>query len=302
MQTANKIFYKIFLLGAALAVVAPSFASAAFGVSPPFLNATHLVPGVKYVQTIYLVQDRPDEDLPILAKLDISDRVRSWISLDKGYNFIIPKGTRQFPISVTVDVPKDAERLSYNGNLSIASQPSSKGQVTVALGANIAINLNVGNDIYEKYSIPVINFLDIEEGWNPKINVKFNNEGNIAESLSGATFEILDRFGSVRLAYIQKTSGFPETPPFTIGDYTIEFPIDFHLGQGQYWGIATLFDKNSKVVGSQRTVFNVLAPGSIGGTTAKIITYLKINWMYYAIGAAIIIISGFVVWRKKRLT
>ena len=40
---------------------------AAFGISPPFINADHLVKGSKYVQTIYLVQDNPAEDLGIVA-------------------------------------------------------------------------------------------------------------------------------------------------------------------------------------------------------------------------------------------
>ncbi len=297
----NKVSILVLSLGISLAAILPGTALAAFGVSPPFVNATHLVPGVKYAQTIYLVQDKPNEDLGITARLNIADRVRPWISIDKGFDFVIPKGTRQFPIDVIVNVPKDAERVSYSGTLTITSQPSAKGQVTIAIGANISINLTVGNDIYEKYSVPLINFLDIEEGWNPKINVRVVNDGNVPESLSRATFDIYDRFGSVRLAYLQKESDFPETPPFTTSEYTIEFPVSFHLGQGQYWGTAVLFGKEGKVLASQRTVFNILAPGSIGGTTAKVITYLKVNWLYYAVGAAIVAICGFIVWRKRRV-
>ncbi len=258
-------FLYILLLGGTLAVTLPSFASAAFGVSPPFVNATHLMPGVTYSQVVYLVQDKPDEDLGIHVALDIADRVRSWISIDKGFDFVIPKGTRQFPINVIVTVPKNAERVSYGGNLIVTSEPSAKGQVTIALGANISINLTVGNDIYEKYSVPLINFLDIEEGWNPKIDIRFVNDGNVPESLGGATFEVYDRFDSVRLAFIQKTSGFPEVEPFTTDEYTIEFPLDLHLGQGQYWGSAVLYDKGNAILATQRTVFNVLPPGAIGG-------------------------------------
>ena len=296
----KNVFLRIFLAGAAAAAFLPGIALAAFGVSPPFVNATHLMPGVKYVQTIYLVQDKPNEDLRVTARLNIPDRVRQWISIDKGFDFVIPQGTRQFPINVIVDVPKNAERVSYSGNLIVSSQPSSKGQVTIALGANIAINLTVGNDIYEKYSVPLVNFLDIEEGWSPKINIRFVNDGNVPESLNGATFEVYDRFGSIRLAYVQKTGDFPEIPPFTTSNYTIEFPLDLHLGQGQYWGTAMLYDKNNKAIATQRTVFNVLAPGAIGGTAAKIITYLKVNWFYYAIGAAIAIICGAIIWRRRR--
>lgn len=277
----------------------PHEARAAFGVSPPFINATHLVPGVKYVQTIYLVRDNADEDLPVSAKLNVPDRVRSWFSIDKGFDFVIPKGTRQFPIAVTVDVPKDAERVSYGGKLLIQSQPAAKGQVTIAIGANIDINLTVGNDIFEQYGVPSVTFLDMEEGWNPRIHIRFKNDGNVPESLSRATFEILDRFGGARLAWLEKTSGFSETEPFSTAEYTLEFPMSFHLGQGQYWAIATLY-KGDKVLRAEKTIFNVLEPGAIGGPAAKIINYFKTNWLYYALGALVVVALGFVLYMKKR--
>src|SRR5665213_2919795 len=93
----------IFLLIFAL-TASPSLA--AFGISPPFVNANYLVPGAHYSQIIYLVQDQPDQDLSIKANLTLQDPARSWISIDKGFSFVIPKGVRQFRVTITVDVPK----------------------------------------------------------------------------------------------------------------------------------------------------------------------------------------------------
>jgi hypothetical protein len=273
---------------------------AAFGISPPFLNATHLVKGSKYVQTIYLVQDQPEQDLTIKADLDIPERIRSWIALDKGFQFVIPKGTRQFPLQVTVQVPRDTELGSYHGTLTFTTVPGQAGQVTIALGAQVAINLTVGEGIYEKFSVALIRFMDIEEGWNPRVYVKFNNEGNIPEAFTGATYELLDQFGGTRLAYIQKSKGFPETPPFTVSDYIVEFPIDFHLGIGQYWASVNFYQRET-LVASQKTVFNVLKRGSISSPTARFLSFLKENPGYSAgIGAVIAGGAVFAVIKRKR--
>lgn len=297
----NTIFWSVvvvvFIIATAIFPL-PRSASAAFGISPPFVNADHLVAGAKYVQTVYLVQDQPDQDLAIQAKLNVPDKIRSWIKIDKGLDFVIPKGIRQFPIQIEVDVPKAEVRGEYSGNLLIVSKPPQSGQVTIALGANIAINLTIGTDIFEQYSVSYIKPLDIEEGWNPRVDVKFTNDGNIPESFDAATFELIDKFGGARLAYTQKTSGFPETPPFSAKEYVIEFPLDFHLGLGQYWADVSFYKKD-KVVAHERTVFNVLPAGSISGPWARVLSFLS-DWTYYLLGALLAATIAFFILKRKR--
>lgn len=291
------LFFSSFLL---LSLISPAITEAAFGISPPFLNADHLVKGASYVQTLYLVQDQPSEDLKIHADLKIADSIRSWISIDKGFDFVIPKGVRQFPVNVTVAVPKDASLGAYNGTLSFVGAPAQAGQVTIALGVQAAINLTVGEGVFRKISVPLIKILDIEEGWNPRVYVKFENDGNVPESLDGATFELYDQFNSVRLAYVQKSSDFSETPPFSIKEYTLDFPTDFHVGIGQYWGTVTLY-QNQKVVATEKAVFNVLKAGSLSSPGALIVQNIKNNFGYYLGGAAILaFILFFYKKRQKR--
>jgi hypothetical protein len=277
----------------------PAVSLAAFGVSPPFVNTDHLTRGAKYTQTIYLVQDQPNEDLRIKADLQIDARARSWISLDKGFEFVIPKGMRQFPVEFVVQVPKETALGAYSGTLVFTGAPSQVGQVTIALGAQVAVNLTVGEGVYRKFTVPVIKFLDIEEGWNPKVYVKFNNEGNVPERFTGATFELLDQYGAARLAYAQEAKELPETPPFTVQEYFVEFPIDFHLGIGQYWGVVNFY-QNGQVVASQKTIFNVLKRGSLSSSLDQFFRTLSESWWQYALGVLIVVILFSAAWQTRR--
>jgi hypothetical protein len=292
------------VIALALAPFAGSYtAYAAFGISPPFINADHLVPGAVYRQTVYLVQDRPEEDLPMKAVLEISDSIRSWISLDRGFDFTIPKGTRQFPVEVVVRVPEGTSLGVYKGNLTFTGAPGKAGQVTIALGAQAVMNLTVGDNIYRKVSIPLVKFLDIEEGWSPRVYLKLNNEGNVPEELDGATFELLDQYGAVRLAFSQTPRGLTATPPFEISEYTVEFPMDLHLGLGQYWGVVTFYQDGKQLV-SQKGVFNVLKAGSIVSPSERLLGRIFTNVLgvplWYFIALIIGLGIGWLLWWWRR--
>ena len=293
----------VFVVGLLFCIPAfavPRLASAAFGISPPFMNVSSLVRGSRYVQTIYLVQDQPNQDLTIQAKLDVPQSIRSWFTILPGEQFVIPKGVRQFAVSVAVQVPQETDLGYYKGALTFTTVPGSAGQVTIALGAQVNINLTVGTDIVRKMSLALLKPLDIEEGWAPRAYVKFNNEGNVAEYLDGGTFEVYDQFGAARLAYIQKgKEGLPEIPAFTIKDFTIEFPTDFYLGVGQYWASINLVQEG-KSVGTQRTVFNVLTKGSLSTPLERFLLDLKANWQR-SLGIGVIVFAALIaIWRFVR--
>src|SRR6185312_12056775 len=118
----------------------------------------------------------------IVANLTMDEPARSWVSIDKGFNFVIPQGTRQFPVTITINVPQGVNLGAYTGNITFTTQPSSAGQVTIALGAQVALNLTVGTGTFEKYSVPLIQFPDIQEGQSPIVAVKFQNDGNVPEA------------------------------------------------------------------------------------------------------------------------
>ena len=128
-------------------ILSPSLVLGAFGISPPFIHATHLVKGARYAQTIYLVQDQSNEDLKIQAEIDVPESIRSWVTVDQGANFVIPKGVRQFPVQVIIQVPKDTGPTAYQGKVVFTTSPSEAGQVTIALGAQVSLDIVVGEDI-----------------------------------------------------------------------------------------------------------------------------------------------------------
>jgi len=274
---------------------------AAFGSSPPFINPDHLVAGSTYTQTIYLVQDQPNQDTEIKVALNVPDSIASWISIDKGTDFVIPAGTHQFPVQVTIKVPSDAGLGKYSGTIVFTTTPTASGQVTIALGASVALNLTVGTGIYESFTVPLITIPDIEEGWNPQVYVKFENDGNVPEAFDSATFTLFDQYDGTQLAYLQKQDSFPATPAFTTNEYTLEFPTSFHLGIGQYWG-NVVFYQNGKVIASQKAIFHVLKAGSILGTWGRVSYFLSHNESsVIAIGAFIaIVIILLIIWGVRR--
>ncbi len=284
---------------AALILLAPRVTHAAFGISPPFLNADHLVPGATFSQTIYLVQDQPNDDLGVNADLEVPDAVKSWISLDQGFHFVIPKGTRQFPVIVTVHVPSGASTSKYSGNLTFTTVPAQAGQVTIALGANLTINLTVGNNIFEQFSAPLVQLQDIEEGWNPSVLVKFQNDGNVPESFDSATFDLYDRFDAVRLAYVTKSDGFPETAAFTTKEYVVQFPVDFHLGVGDYWGVVNFY-QNQKLIASQKNVFHVLKAGTLSGPLGIAMRFVQDNLILVIVAIILLVAIIAIAFMKAR--
>ncbi|RME60680.1 hypothetical protein D6779_01755 [Candidatus Parcubacteria bacterium] len=283
--------------------IAPLSVRAAFGVSPPFIHASHLSPGAKYSKTIYLVQDHPSEDLKVIAELSFPPKVQKWISLDTGFSFVIPKGVRQFPVTVSIAVPKEEKLAAYNGTLRFKTAPADQGleggQVAIALGALVNIDIVVGNEVYHKYRAN-IDLLDIEEGWSPRVRVRFFNEGNVAESFDRAVYRLYDEFRAISIAFAQKTSGFPLVPAFTTKEFVVEFPLqNLYLAVGNYWGEVQFF-KNDKVVASNATVFRVLPKGTLqkGEGSAASSDFL----FYLLFGILAVVVAVFVGLLRMKLT
>ncbi|MBI2035112.1 MAG: hypothetical protein HYT12_00310 [Candidatus Liptonbacteria bacterium] len=231
--------------------------ASAFGVSPPFINAIKLIPGSRFESVIYLVQGKPDYDLKIQASFELPEKVKDWVSLDAGQDFIIPKGTRQFPVKVLINVPQNAELGIYKGVLRVISVPSREegAQINIATGARIELNIAVGNDLVVDFEIKKLDILDIHEGDGPAVAVTLENKGNVAIAPDYATFEIFDKYGDNRLGFAQ-VEKFPEIKPFQTETFTIEFPIGISLGIGEYWGEAKIY-REKAVLKSLRTVFDV---------------------------------------------
>lgn len=269
-----------------------------FGISPPFFTADNLVRGSTYSQTVFLVNGQPDYDVGISTGLNLPESIKNWVTLDSGLDFVIPKGVRQFPVKITVTVPPAAKLGAYTGDITFTTKPPKLGQVTFAMGVKVNVSLTIGTGIYHKFGIDLVRFLDIEQGWDPKVSFRYKNEGNVSEVIDGANFELLDRFGATRLAYIQKTrtespGDFQEVSGFTQKENNIiDFPVGFNLGLGEYWA-SVAFYKDNKIIATQKTIFHVLEKGTLSNPLKQFIAFVGDNMLYFI---GILIILGGAVW------
>jgi len=180
------------------------------------------------MQTVYFSTDQPNQDLNIVANLTMKSRL-ALVSIDKD---LILRFRRHAAISGhnNISVPR-ALRLARIRDLTFTTHLVG-GTSDDRAWAQVAINLTIGTGTFEKYSVPLIQFPDIQEGQSPAVHVKFENDGNVPEGFDGATYELYDQYDSVRLAYVQKSTGFPTTAPFTIADYNISSHSIFILASG----------------------------------------------------------------------
>ncbi len=231
---------------------------AGFGISPPSIKEDRLVKGSHLEKTIYLVQGNPKKDVNMEIVVD-STNIKDWISFEQGVKFVIPAGVQQFPLSVIINVPEDAQFGIYKAFIRINTKPekaTEAGQVAIALGGRVDVDLTVGNKIIYEYSVTGIEIFDIKEGKNLKASVVVKNTGNVPASPSNSSFELFNKYGNIRLAYAENNN-FKKTPAFQEKPEILEFPIDIRLAPGEYWGYVKVYNEDGGIIKEMKTVFNV---------------------------------------------
>ncbi len=264
----------------------------AFGVSPPAIAAENLLKGSRYEATIFLVRGNVSEAIAVQAVIKVPDKIKNWVTLDKGNNFVIPAGVNQYPVKVTIEVPQDADLGIYGGQIAFNTLPTGSAardkQVVISVGAAVSLGITVGEGVFSDFNIDQLDILDIKEGQKPKVMVTLQNTGNVPVAPERATFDLFDKNGQVRLGYGQ-VEKFPETPGFQTKKFVVEFPIDIKLGLGEYWAEARIY-KGGVVVSELKTVFNVVEK--------------KFNWLLWSLilfGIAVVGFSlKFFIRRRRR--
>lgn len=269
----------------------PLVAFAGFGVSPPKIEDDRLVPGSRLESTIYLVQGKPDRDVPVEIIID-SKNIKEWISFENGPTFTIPTGVQQYPLNVIIDVPSNADFGVYKAFLRISTEPDkakNPGQVAISIGARVDVALTVGDNVISGFDVKKITLLDAVTNGSPTAKVSFVNTGNVPITPTLASFELFNKFGNIRLGYVENDN-FEELPPFAEQDITLEFPIDVTLAEGEYWGHVKIYNEEGKVVRDLKTVFDVVPGGGLAGLAAGVggaSTQMLLG------GAGVVLILGF---------
>jgi len=261
LRLFRKNFLFILLPMALFVFVGPPLTHAGFGVSPGAIQEGRLVPGITVTRTIYLVQGNPEADVGIVAEIESRD-IKDWITLDSGFNFVIPAGVQQFPMGVTVKVPKDAELGQYSAVVRVHTQPppaEAAGSVAISLGGLVNIDLTVGNDIILEYRVKGLRVFDVKQGEPLQVSARIENTGNVPASPDSATFELFDKFGNTRLAFITaENEQFPRVPAFAEESVVLEFPLDIVIAPGEYRSHVKVFNEKGDVLREIKIGFSVL--------------------------------------------
>ncbi len=292
-RTRNLFFCLLVLLFLAWA----NIAQAGFGISPPYVKNSHLIPGSHYDQKIILLRSSANEDLQ--AEIEVKgEPVKNWVSIDKGTTFILPKGKLRVPMTVSVDVPKDAEVGTYKGHISIKVKPlgAQGAGVSVALGARVDIDITVTNETYPDFIVRLVKLPDLEEmkwPWNSWLLGRFfykiraeltiENTGNVPVAPSKVHLDVYD-ISKKKLLESTSDTSLKKIKPFSKETIIASFPTK--LGVGQYWSKLKIY-KGNQVVNYYEFVFNIVEPGKLGKD------YLG-HWPLI-LGTALVVLVGLII-------
>ena len=216
-------------------------AVAGFGITPPYVRNDALRPGSEYTQEIIIVRSDPVEDLNAELTLNLPG-IESWFSFDRGMKFVLPRGESQVKMNVTVRVPDNAKLGDYRGNIRIRTsslqQPTTG--VSLALGAQIDVNLSVKEEIYD-FQVRRVELFEAEEGYKKwwlefpgkiKFAINLENTGNVPAAPLRVDFVIFDSNGTRQLETTTNTNAIERILPFATKRVFAYLPT--HLPPGSY--------------------------------------------------------------------
>jgi hypothetical protein len=245
---------------------------AGFGITPPYVRNDRLTPGSVFEQQIILVRSDPVEDLQATITVN-TPGIESWISIDRGKEFILPKGQLQVPIVITVRVPKDAAYESHTGAIRIRTAslvtPTGAG-VSIALGAQVDVALTVVDKVYD-FSVRKIRLSDLEEGvrkWGLffpgkiRFYITAENTGNTPFGPTRVQFDIYDSDRETFLERIENTNKLERIDPFATKEILAELPT--RLPVGLYSATYTIY-KNEEIAQQNEVTLSINPLGTVAG-------------------------------------
>ncbi|MCX6737703.1 MAG: hypothetical protein NTX26_03165 [Candidatus Parcubacteria bacterium] len=262
----------VFLVIVSFFALATKIALAGFGISPPYITNDNLAKGSVYEKKITIVRGDPLEDLKAVITINVPG-ASEWISIDKGNEFILPKGEQQVPIIIRIQVPQNADYGSHRGNIRIKTSsvaPIKEGAVTISLGAQIDVNLNVSKTKIFDFIVRSVSPKDTEEGYKKfgfyfptKISfaLRLENLGNIKARPTKIILDIYDSSKTYLLETVEaKDMG--SVKPFENNIISADFLTK--LPAGSYYGHFRIYKNDEIAQGGEGEVhLSVVSKGSI---------------------------------------
>lgn len=249
------------------------FALAGFGITPPYVKNEGLTRNSQYEQKIIIVRGDPDVDLKAVISIDVPD-INEWFTVDKGKEFILPRGEQKVPMVIKVSVPDDADIKKYRGNIRIRTSSLDEGQaggVSIALGAQIDVDINVVDKEIYNFRVRRITLSDLNEGYKwgwfyfpgkIKFNISIENTGNVLIAPSRVLFNIYDNSGQELLETTENTNRLTKVKPFETGDIIAELPT--RLSHGSYVVRYKIYNKED-VKQEGELNLSIMPKGTISG-------------------------------------
>lgn len=247
-------------------------AFAGFGITPPYVRNDKLRPGSEYTQEIIIVRSDPVEDLNAELTMNLPG-IESWFSSDRGSKFILPKGESQVKLRMTVRVPYEAELGSYNGNIRIRTSSLDGPQtgVSLALGAQIDVNLKVVNEVFD-FTVRRVELFEAEEGYKKwwldfpgkvRFAIYLENIGNVPAAPYKVDFEVYDVSGTQLLESTSNTNKFETVLPFDTKKVTAHLPT--WLPPGAYQVKYNIYKLEGESAQTGQLSLSILPRGTITG-------------------------------------
>ncbi len=276
----------------------PKIASADLGISPPYIRNAGLAPGSHFEQTLYIIRSDADEDLEVKVEFGVPG-ADSWLKLDKGNKFLLPKGETKFPLTFSIDVPMQAAFGRYKGTIRITTKSLKEaegGQVSLAFGILADVDINVVAMKIVDYRIRGTKIQDVEEAYkigfiNPPGIVNFSmqieNKGNVKAS---PTKVVLVVYNSDRTEIIDtiETNKVPKVKPFATEWVTARIPA--YIQAGSYPSVYKIY-RDDKVIAEGDVHLSVTPKGQVEGYKGPTFFDLTIADKLKLTGLAVIILA-----------
>jgi hypothetical protein len=289
------------------------FAQAGFGITPPYVRNERLTPGSTFEQTITLVRSDPVDDLKSTITMNIPG-IEGWFSIDKGNEFILPKGETQVPIKIKIAVPEDAAYEKHKGAIRIrtsaAGAEGTGNAVSIALGAQIDVAIEVVEQIFD-FVVRKIRVSDLEEGrrkWGLFFPAKISfymtieNTGNADFGPTKVRFEIYDSNGEELLESTENTNDIELIAPFETKEVTAELPT--RLPAGRYLAKYTIF-KNEEIAQQNEITLSINPIGTVAGYQGYGFGGLSTSDKLKVVGVVgvpllvLLLLAFVIIWRRR---
>lgn len=184
--------------------------------------------------------------------------VVDWITIRNQGNLTMPQGQNQVPLEVELNVPQNAQVGKYNGNIKINLAPleQSEGDVSILLGGNVAVELEVVDEDIHDFWVKSIRFNPIVEGQQLDVAMTLKNLGNVPIKNVETRVSVEDyKTGKVVSSYSGDRIS-EVVYPHTIKKTQMNLPAP-DLKEGDYWANVEVFKDGSSVY-SNRLFLDVL--------------------------------------------